>query len=214
MNDLMHEDSRDSLGFAELIYGVIFNPGATFARVSRENHLFNGFVIFLSVTLLGSVVSFLGARDFSDLPPELAGAFTEAGPFIGVLAIVLAFISWFIQAGVLQVFAELLGGRGRALQVLTVLALAGIPKAFAVPFQVLGFFFAGSMVSTFLGAAVSLSVIIWSIVLMVTGLKEVHGLSAGRAAAVLALPLGTLGLALLIIAASLAGFVIPFINSI
>lgn len=214
MSDMALDGTKDQLGFAELIYGVLFSPAATFARVSRENHLFNVFVIFLTVTLVSSVVNFLGARDFSDLPPELAGAFTAAGPYMGILAVVFAFISWFVQAGILQVFAELLGGKGRALQVLTVLALAGIPKAFAIPFQVLGFFFTGSTVSTFLGVAVSLSVIIWSLALMVIGLREVHGLSTGRAVAVLALPLGALGLAFLITAVSLAGFLIPLINII
>ena len=214
MSDLELDDSKDRLGLVELIYGVLFSPTAAFARVSRENQLFNGFVLFLAVTLVSSVVNFIGARDFSDLPPEFAGAFTEAGPYMGILAAVFAFISWFVQAGILQVFAELLGGKGRALQVLTVLALAGIPKAFAIPFQVLGFFFSGSMISTFLSVAVSLSVIIWSLALMVIGLREVHGFSTGRAAAVFALPLGALGLAFLIMVLSLAGFLIPLINSI
>ncbi|MBU7007337.1 Yip1 family protein [Phosphitispora fastidiosa] len=214
MSDLPLDDSKDRLGFVELIYGVLFSPTATFAKVSRENHLFNGFVIFLTITLVSSVVNYLGARNFSDLPPELAGAFTEAGPYMGILAVVFAFIGWFVQAGILQVFAELLGGEGRALQVLTVLALAGIPKAFAIPFQVLGLFISGSMVSTFLSVAVSLLVITWFLVLMVIGLREVQGFSTGRAAAVFVLPLAALGLAFLIIVLSLAGFFIPLINSL
>ncbi|WP_418791152.1 YIP1 family protein [Phosphitispora sp. TUW77] len=212
MGDLALVDSKDRLGFAELVYGTIFSPAVTFARVSRENHLFNGFIIFLTVTLLSYVVNFLNARNYYDLLPRLSEPIIAVIPYLGILATVSTFLFWFIQAGILQVFAELLGGKGNALQILTVLALAGIPKVFAVPFQVLGAFLPGP-VATIVPAIVVI-LLGWSVALIVIGLREVHGISMGRAVAVLVIPIGVLSLVFLIIAVSMVGFLIPLINNV
>ena len=201
-------------GFVELLYGVLFSPKAAFRRIVDENLLFQGFVIFVVITLLTSLIDFLGIRNFSGIPSEFVSSFSQAGPYLGITAVVFAFISWFFKAGILQLFAELLGGQGRAVEVLTVLALAATPKVFVIPFQVLGFFLVGSFAASFLSVAVSISVSVWSLVLVVIGIRETQKLSGGRAVAAVALPLGVLGLAFIIVAVSMVGFAAPYFTSI
>ncbi|MCL4439762.1 MAG: YIP1 family protein, partial [Firmicutes bacterium] len=116
-------------------------------------------------------------------------------PYIGIIGALLAFIGWFMQAGVFHLFAELLGGRGRAVGVLTVLAFADIPRVLVIPFQVISVILVDSLFGRFLTVAVSLLAFIWWAVLLVIGLREIQGFSTGRAVAALLIPMYGLVLA-------------------
>ncbi len=205
--------SEASLGFAELIYGVIFTPTATFRSISANPPLRHGFIAFFIIVALTSLVNIFLPPDFSKVPPEFREALVKAGPFIGLIGALLAFMSWFIQAGVFQLFAEFLGGKGRATGVLTVLALADIPRVLVIPFRVLGHFTATSVLGTFLTAAVGLGVFIWGVILLVIGLREIQEFSTGKAVATLLVPFGFAVLAVIIFLISFVGAVVPFANT-
>ncbi len=210
MNDLQENGNISRPGLAELVYGVLFTPTATFRSISANPPLFHGFIVFLVVVALTSLVNILIPPDFSNVPPEFGEALARAGPFIGIIGALLAFISWFMQAGIFQLFAEFFGGKGRATGVLTVLALADIPGVLVIPFKVVGHFTASSFLGTFVTVAGSLAVFVWGILLLVIGLREIQQFSTGKAVATILIPFGIAGLTAMIIIISLVGAVIPF----
>jgi hypothetical protein len=85
--------------------------------------------------------------------------------------------------------ADLLGGRGSARGVFAATGLAGLPSIIMIPVQFLSYWFgAGSLTVTILVGLAGLAVGVWSVVIMVTGLKQVHGLSTGRSVLVVLSP--------------------------
>ncbi|MHB9093533.1 MAG: YIP1 family protein [Eubacteriales bacterium] len=207
------DDNRTGrAGLAELIYGVIFTPRVTFRKFTEDPPLFQGFVVFLLVVILTSLMNTLVPPDFSKGSAELAGALAKTRPYIGIIGALLAFIGWFMQAGVFHLFAELLGGRGRAVGVLTVLAFADIPRVLVIPFQVISVILVDSLFGRFLTVAVSLLAFVWWAVLLVIGLREIQGFSTGRAVAALLIPFGILGLVIIVLTAAIVGFIAPFMG--
>lgn len=207
-----HPDEKP--GFFELIYGTLFNPVDTFTKVSHDPPLFKGFIIFMISLLLTSVSRILLPQDIADMPPEIAGIFSQVGPSIAVFGAIITLIFWFIQAGILQVVAELLGGRGTAIGVLTILALSGIPAVLAIPFHVAGYFLSESILGRFLAIAGSLLSFVWWVVILVLGLRQVHGYSTGKAVVTVVAPIITLLLIITVMFIILFAFIGPLINSV
>jgi len=207
--DMMEVESRP--GLAELVYGILFTPSATFRRVADDPPLFHGFIIFLTVTILTSLTASLIPPDVS-IPPEFADAYAKVRPFMGIMGALLAFIFWFIQAGVLQVIAEFFEGQGRAIGVLTVLALADIPRVLVIPFQIISYFSAGSFFGSFLTVMASLIALVWWLVLSVIGIREIQRFSTGKAVVTLLTPLAVIIIVIVLITIALVGFITPFIQ--
>lgn len=200
-----------SLGLAELVYGVLFNPVKTFRSISKNPPLLHGFLIFFGVVILTSLTNTLAPLSFSPTA-ELDTTLARTRSLIGIIGAIFALIGWFVEAGLFQLVAEFFGGKGRAVGVLTVLALAGIPKVLVIPFQVVSYFLAGSFFGRFLVIAASIIVFIWWAVLLVIGLREIQKFSTARSLATLLIPLGILGLIIIIFALVLVGLIIPFMG--
>jgi len=98
--------------------------------------------------------------------------------------------------------------------VLTVLALAGIPKVLVIPFQVINYFLAGALYVRIPAIASSVIAFIWWAVLLVIGLREIQEFSVARSVASLLIPLGILGLIIIIFTLVLAGLIVPLMNSV
>ncbi len=209
-----HEIKSDRRGFFELIYGVLFNPVEAFRSIANEPPVFHGFVIFISVLVINSLVNMLLPQDLGEVPPELAEVVSQVGPAIVIIGAILSTVFWLIQAGVFQVIAELLGGRGRAVGVLTVLALAAIPSVLMVPFTVLSYILPKSFTGSFLTIAGSLLVFVWWAVLLVIGLREIHRFSTLKAIATVIAPLIGMGLILIVTVISLFALIAPLFNNI
>lgn len=203
---------QGSPGLAELIYGVLFNPVKIFRSISKHPPLFHGFLIFFGVVILTSLTNTLAPLNFA-APAELNTALARTRFLIGIIGALFALIGWFVEAGLFQLLAEFFGGRGRAVGVLTVLALAGIPKVLVIPFQVISFLLAGSLFGRFLFIAASIIIFIWWAVLLVIGLREIQEFSTARALATLLIPLGILGLTVVVFAIALVGLIIPFLGT-
>lgn len=193
------------MGFADLVYGVLFNPAATFRSISQEPPVFQGFIIYLVIVGLTSLVNALVPPDVSGMSPEVGQIIATLGPFIGIIAALFSFLAWIIKAGVYQLFAELLGGKGRAVGVLTVLALADLPRVLVIPFQIISFYAAESFLSGFLTIAVSLAGFVWGLVLLVIGFREIHQFSTGKAIVNLLIPLGIMLFVIIIMVFALVG---------
>jgi hypothetical protein len=195
----------------EIIYGVIFSPTATFRKISAEPPLFLGFIIFLTVIVLTSLVNTLIPPDLSGLEAQFTDAIAKAGPYLGIIGAVFSFLGWFIQAGIYHLFAELVGGHGKATGVLTVLAFSELPKAIIIPLQVISYFKAETFLGRFLSIAAVIAAVVWGIILLVIGLKEIHQISISRAIAVVILPLAVIFVSITVIIAASVGLVTPFL---
>jgi hypothetical protein len=195
----------------ELIYGVIFSPTATFRKISAEPPLFRGFIIFLTVIILTSLVNTLIPPDLSGVDVQFTDAIAKAGPYLGVIGAVFSFLGWFIQAGIYHLFAELVGGHGKATGVLTVLALSELPKAIIIPLQVISYFKTETLLGKFLSIAAVITAVVWGIILLVIGLKEIHQISTSRAIAVVILPLAVMFISITVMIAASVGLVILFL---
>ena len=198
----------------ELIYGALFAPASTFRRISGDPPLFYSFIVFLAVLVLTSLVQIVIPQQVGNLPPELADALSGTGPYLGIIGAVFSVIGWFIQAGVFQVFAELFGGRGRAAEVLTVLAFASVPGVVIIPFRIFSYYTPDSLLISLLTMAVTLAVIVWRIAILTIGLRETHQFSTGKALAAIFVPGAVILLAAGILAASLIGLFVPFLNQV
>lgn len=205
------EDKTEKLGIADLVYGILFNPTATFRQISEEPPLFYGFVIFVTVVVLTSIVSALVPVEISEVPPPLADIFVQAKPLLAIVGAIFTLIFWMVQAGVLHLFAELLGGRGRATGVLTALALADIPTVMVIPLQIISYFTTGTFLGSFLTVSSSLIMFFWVLALTVIGLREIHQLSTGRAVAALLAPMGMFLLIIIILTIIILGFAVNLV---
>ncbi len=210
-NDLSANQDTVRYSFIELIYGILFAPAVTFRKISQDPPLLYGFIVFFTVEVLIFLTSTLIPPDFSRIPLEIADGLVKAGPYLGIIGVLLAFLGWFIQAGVFQLFAEFLGGQGRAIGVLTVLAFADLPSIFIIPFQVIGYFTADSFLGSFLATAVPIIVFVWWAVLLIIGLRETQQFSTGKAVATLLIPAAILGAAVIILGIAVIGIAAPFI---
>lgn len=174
-------------GFLELVYGVLFEPRMTMARIAARPPVASALLIVTLLGLVGTTMTVLalgpilsgednpyGLRLFSPGPAAWA--------FIAFFALLWGYVKWFSYSAVLHLVADLLGGRGTARAVFAAVGLSGLPALFLVPFQFLAVFFsARSSVFEILLVLAGLGVMIWSFVLVVTALGKVHQLTAGRA---------------------------------
>ena len=183
-------------GFLDTIYGVLFDPANTFRGLAPRPPVFLTVIIFflvkLTLSLMGYIV--IARLLLVGRPTPLAEWFLHgAGPLLVLGALVFCFGKWFLYSGVLNLLADLLGGRGRARGVLVVYGLAAIPMALLVPAVILFLLilppeFPGLFFSIF----VALGLASWSVSLLVVGIREVHGLTTNRAVLVVGIPVAVM----------------------
>lgn len=174
-------------GFLELLYGVFFEPRTTMKRVAGRPPLGHAALVVTILSALGTAMWLLTAASVlgrvlhaASLDP-FASVFQALAPLAAVTVFLWGFLKWFVYSSVLSLAAELLGGLGRARGVFAASGLAGLPALLMAPVQLISYGtgaenLAGSVLSGLAGVTVA----IWSIVLTVMGVREVHGLSIGR----------------------------------
>lgn len=206
------------LSIIDLIYGLLFSPTATFQKISAQPPLSHAFIIFTTVTLIGIMFTVLAPPvnlDLpSDMPPEMAQMVMAMMPYIGLIGAFFAFLIWFVLAGILQLFSEFLGGRGKALEVFTVLGLSELPNIFSGPIYLLTNYLGKSTLATFLTISSGLLIFIWRFILIVIGLREVHGYSTGRAVVTVLAPAIILFLFIVVVVVALVGMMIPMFENL
>lgn len=199
-------------GFLELVYGVLFEPGKTMKKVAERPPLGLAALVVTILSLLGTAMGLLTASSVLDQSPHAAAmeqffpAVRALVPLGAVFGFLWGYVKWFGYSAILHLAAELLGGRGNARGVFAAAGLAGLPSIFMIPVQFLTYWFGtGNWAVTLLVVLAGLAVGIWSAVLLVIGLKQVHGLSTGRSVFVVFSPiLALVALGVLMIAALVA----------
>lgn len=200
-------------GYAELVYGTIMSPVSTFRRISTEPPLFKSFIIYIVVVILAALTGAI-IPESSVVPSELSEVTIQAGPYLSVIAVLGNLVLWFLQGGVYQIFGELLGGTGKGLTTLTVLALAEIPRALLIPFQVLNYFLGESGISSFIYTVLTIGFMIWSGFILIIGLRETQKISTFRSVISVLAPIIIAILLIILLLAGLIVFLYPMIGSL
>lgn len=201
------------ISYLDLVYGALFKPKELFLSMT-DNRLpvFKCFVIFSGVTMLNAVTqNLLTPHNFAGMGmfDEVAA---EAVPFLSVIGATFAFIIWLGYAGILNLVAELFEGRGSAIKMLCLLALADLPRLIIIPFEVMGSMIKVTSISTLLpvlGAVVYLG---WWLYILLIGIKVFNGFGTGKAMVVLAIPLFIAFASLTIVTLAGVGVLVPLLN--
>jgi hypothetical protein len=182
-------------GFLETVYGVLFEPVKTMKKAAENPPLAAALMAFTVLSLLGAVMGLLAFSKFISQGYDAAAieqllpgarALVPAGIFIGL---VLSYVKWFCYSAIIHLIAELLGGRGSARGVFAAFGLAGLPYILLIPFQLLGYWYGtGEFAVTALLILAWLAVGLWSGIIFVIGVMEVHALSMWRSVLVLVIP--------------------------
>lgn len=186
----------DRDGFLDTIYGVLFDPANTFRGLAPQPPVLLTVIIFFLVNLTLSLMGYIVIARLllvGNATPLAQWFLHGLGPLLVLGALVFCFGKWFVHSSVLNLLAELLGGRGRARSVLVVYGLAGIPMALLVP--ALMFFLLllpPEFPGLFFSVSVALGLATWSVALLVVGIREVHGLTTNRAALVVGIPVAAM----------------------
>lgn len=198
-----------SPGFLETVYGVLFDPVATFRRMREEPPL--GLTIGV-VTVVNVATALMSVLTFRALPGDPSGfgaALDRLAPFIALAGFLFWYLKWLGYGAVLHLTAQLLKGEGGPRATLVAYGLTGLPSLLLLPLQgLMAVLRPGELAESLITALFGLAVLIWSTVLLVLGLREMHNLTTGRAVAVVAVPAAILLLAAgLIMVLSILGLV-------
>lgn len=185
-------------GFLELIYGVLFAPADTFRWVAAAPPLRLTLVIATLVNAAGALMSVFVYRAITP-PGSGEAALAVLMPYLALIGFFGWYLKWLGYGGVLHLAAQLLGGANGAGATLAVYGLATLPGLFILPVEAV-VISAGlpEAASARLVGPAALGVFVWGLVLLVIGLREVHGLTAKRAVATVLLPAGALLLFLIL----------------
>ncbi|OAT79753.1 Yip1 family protein [Desulfotomaculum copahuensis] len=179
-------------GFLELVYGVLFDPASTFRRVAAGPPLGTAVLVFTLVNLISALMSALLAHRLAYRGPNgmhMAWLMQAATPVLAATGLVLQYVKWYVFSALIHLTAGLTGGRGRAAGTLTVVALSVLPSIILVPVDLI-LLLAGlhGPAVTVVMILLGLLILVWSVVLVVLGLREVHAISTGQSLIAVLLP--------------------------
>jgi hypothetical protein len=185
------------MDFIELVKGFILSPTETFQKVRGADlgDTLKYYLILVVInTILTVIVSLVALSAvwtmFNSLLPGLGlGAPTLAGFGIVIFAILMIFLSvviLFIAAAWLHLWVYLLGGRKGYLETLKAIAYADTPSLLLGWIPVIGI----------IGA-------IWSFILSIIGIRELHEMTTGRAAIAVILAVVIVFIIIILVAAAL-----------
>lgn len=186
------------LGLVDWVYGVIFAPRATFARLATMERPPLGLLVGVALVVIVASGLVQGAAVARDLAvPGVPGqdpilpADGVQGPRLalamGVGLAVLGVATLFLGAGLLHLVADLVGGRGSGANLLAALALALLPpNLIGIPLEALTSRLDGA------GGALrdlgAVAMVVWSGVLLYHALRATKRLSRTDALIVLFAP--------------------------
>jgi len=168
-------------GFIGTWLGVITSPSEFFSRMDITSGLSKAYVFALLNALIlgaGVFVGMSGGWIKKLSSPAMPVTFSLMGLILFLLFWAVVFSNLiFIQAGVLNICAKLLLGKGKYKDTFKVIAYAG-------SINVVGWI-----------PGINVLAVFWGLYIIVIGLKKVHGFSGGKAVLALLLPV-LLGLAI------------------
>ena len=169
----------------DLLYWVIFQPTKGMNQVAAFKPVAMGFTVYFFVQLFSAIINW---RFFVD---QLAGNFDlpfsvsqAVGIPILIFGIFLGLIFLMVYAAVTNFIAELLGGQGNGVTLLTTLLFAGLPGLFGGMASIIAVFLDIGLME---GVLLFL-VFIWRLYLQVLAVRESHKISNLKAFLVIITP--------------------------
>lgn len=217
---LREADQLSSPGFLELVYGVLFDPLPVFRKVAAKPPVGLSVLIFTLVNAAAVVMSFLVMsrsmyRHMPGMEIPMTGLMSAAMPLMAVLSLVLDYVGWLLASGLFHLLAEFLGGRGRATGVFTVVGLSSLPFIFLVPVNLLLLLWGlKSFAAVIIMPLLSLIVVVWLLILLILGIRQVHDFSTWRAVAVVLLPVAGVIILTVILIMTMMGLMTSVISTL
>lgn len=185
--DNIVNSGRVKNGILDIFYGVLFDPGRTFAGFAQNPPITAIVLIFVALNLAEALTGVFTAPLYLDKInfaafPGVADASQAMLSFVAVAGFFFSVIKWFFMAGLLHLLAELYGGNGTARSVWAVYGIAGLPAVFMIPLQIVISLVNMGGFLDFIAALLTLGLYVWGVLLLIIGLRETHCFSTGRAA--------------------------------
>lgn len=193
--------------FFELIYLFFFRPREAWPRLREGIPWWWSVAVFCGVYLFGQALDLAaGPAEVEGLP--LPPGFDAAAlrRVFAVLGLPLALILWFLEAAVWHLLAQFFGAQGRGTTLFLALGFTTLPLLIGQGADALLSLGAGASWSRLLTAVSA----VWAFVLQVMAVKETHGLSTGRALAVVLFPLAVL----VVMAVATLAMLVPLISPV
>lgn len=203
--------------FIDDFYDTLFKPASGMARITSERTVWHGLIVYFAVTLVSSIVSF-GTVDMGALstelarylPPQAVAAFLQSWPVLNmVMLFVLAPLLFFLWSALLQFSAELLGGRGRGVQVAAGIGYAQLPYILVAPLALVARYIPLDIVSL-----AGFAAFVWSVFLKTEAIRTVHGFSRRRAFLAYLLPFVLAVCAFILLFLLLSTFLMPLMSQL
>ena len=198
--------------FIEAIKLFVTSPAEAFAQTKRSGDYASPLIFAVMVGWIGIAISqiwgmLFNASMFSMFPGEMgdqmgAMAATSIGAFIGtvILAPVFVAIGLFIWAGLLHLCVMLVGG------------LSESTSGFEGTFRVVSYVTVAQF-ANIIPIAGGLIAVVWSIILGVIGLTDLHRTTQGKATAAILIPIALCCVCAMILGATMAASMMALLGS-
>lgn len=209
-------ERRDALGFGgafiEAIKLFVTSPAEAFAQTKRSGDFASPLIFAILVGWIGVVISqiwsmLFNASMFSMFPGEMgeqmgAMAATSFGAFIGslILAPVFVAIGLFIWSGLLHLCLMLVGGLNES------------ASGFEGTFRVVSYATVAQL-ANIVPIAGGLIALVWSIILGVIGLTDLHKTTQGKATAAILIPIALCCVCAMILGATMAASIMAMLGA-
>lgn len=201
--------------FIDDFYDVLFKPARGMERVVAERTVWHGLAVYLAVSLVSTLTALATAdpdiigHDLGRFwPQETVTLILRSSPVLGLITILIfAPLLLFAWSAILQFSAELVGGRGRGLQLAAAVGYAQLPYLLVAPFTLLAVYTAFDLTGMATFAA-----FIWSVVLKTEAIRAAHLVSRGRAVLAYFLPVLLVLLAAVVFVLLAGAFLMPLLS--
>lgn len=201
--------------FIEDFYDILFKPSKGIARVAAERSAWQGLLVYMAISLvtaMAAVGAAARAREFPSelglfLPQETLALLRGFSPILSLISVLVFYpLLLFLWAGVLHISSELLGGKGRALNLTAAVGYAQLPYLLVAPFSLVSRYLLFNLVG-FAGVIA----FFWSLLLKIEAIHAVHGISRTRAAVAFFLPLIAAVAAAIVFLLLISTFLMPLL---
>ncbi|MEG6586212.1 Yip1 family protein [Dendrosporobacter sp. 1207_IL3150] len=160
------------------IYDVIFSPRTALREIAARRELLSACIVFLLSVFIPMWAVFLGLQ---------MGEKSNSLGFIMVFQVIGSIAVWVVGTAIWHLCAELLGGRGSAVGLMTALGFSHFPRIFIVPLWVLATLMPAGISPFFIGIS-GFIILVWTLSLEVLAISGAYDISRTKAVIVFLAP--------------------------